>query len=219
MTQKPRNAAQIASQALETLNGLLAIAEETATQQEPTSREIEPSRIYSTTGVPGRYRDAWERPEDHEWSQNFGKICNIVTEGGMACLVGPRGTGKTRLAVEVLREKNPHNAIYATVMGFFLRVRATFGAKGNETEQDIMRELGTARLLILDEVQERGDTSWEDRILTHLLDLRYGKMLPTILIANLTASDFADSVGPSIASRLEETGGICQITGKDHRAK
>ena len=74
-------------------------------------------------------------------------------------------------------------------------------------------------MLILDEVQERGNTAWEDRILTHILDRRYGAMVPTIIIANLTESALVECLGDSIISRLTETGGVIEIDGPSHRLK
>jgi DNA replication protein DnaC len=72
-------------------------------------------------------------------------------------------------------------------------------------------------LLVLDEIQERGNTSWEDRIITHILDRRYGDLMPTVIIANLTKETLADCLGESIVSRMQETGGVMEITGKSHR--
>ena len=48
---------------------------------------------------------------------------------------------------------------------------------------------------------------WEDRLLFELLDRRYGDMTDTLLIANSDRQTFLASVGPSLASRIQETGG------------
>ena len=63
-------------------------------------------------------------------------------------------------------------------------------------------------LLVLDEIQVRSDTEWENSVLTDLIDSRYAAVRSTLLIANLERSALAASLGDSVASRLEETGTI-----------
>lgn len=173
--------------------------------------------ISHTTDLPKRYRAEWNRPMDAVWMDHFRKVTGTVETGGIIALIGPRGTGKTRLAAESIRNHSPEKAIYTTAMGLFLRIRASFGKSSKESEDQIVSELSRCPLLVLDEVQERGNTPWEDRLLTHILDRRYGAMSPTILIANLTLSALVDCLGDSITSRLNETGGILQIDGPSFR--
>lgn len=175
--------------------------------------------IAEKTGVPNRYRAPWERPQDEEWNRTFRRVTACVKSGGIIGLIGNRGTGKTRLACEVMRDQARILGRYTTAMGLFLRIRSGYGKKGGESEADIVREFASAPLLILDELQERGGSEWEDRLLTHVLDARYGDMKPTILIANLTRQALAAQIGDSINSRLTETGGILELTGPSHRTK
>ena len=174
--------------------------------------------ISPRTEVPKRYRAAWPRPQlDAVWMGHFSKIMQKAEDGGIIALIGPRGTGKTRLAAEAMRNLTPDKGVYTTAMGLFIRIRASFGKASKESEDDIVREMARCKMLILDEVQERGNTAWEDRVLTHILDKRYGAMAPTIIIANLTEAALVDCLGDSIISRLTETGGILEIDGPSHR--
>lgn len=176
--------------------------------------------IAPRTEVPKRYRAEWLRPQlDPVWMGHFAKVMQKSEDGGIIALIGPRGTGKTRLAAEAMRNLAPDKGSYTTAMGLFLRIRASFGKNTKESEDDIVKEMATSKLLILDEVQERGNTAWEDRILTHILDRRYGAMAPTIIIANLTEAALVDCLGDSIISRLTETGGILEIDGPSHRTQ
>jgi DNA replication protein DnaC len=175
--------------------------------------------IAEKTGTPGRYRAPWERPTDEAWQNHFARVSACISSGGIIGLIGNRGTGKTRLAAEVMRDHDRIFGRYTTAMGLFLRIRSTYGKKGSESEASIVEELSKAPLLILDEIQERGNTEWEDRLLTHVLDARYGEMRPTILIANLTREALRNQLGESINSRLIETGGILEMTGPSHRVK
>jgi len=179
---------------------------------QPAGRDIE----YGT-GMPKRYREPWERPSDAQWQGYFRRVMDKVETGGIVALIGNRGTGKTRIAAEAVRNYSPDKSTYTTAMGLFLRIRASFGKNNGETEEKIVKEMSQSTLLVIDEVQERGNTAWEDRLLTHILDKRYGAMTPTIIIANLNASELTECLGASISSRINETGGIVTITGKSHR--
>lgn len=207
-------------------------------EEERLAQEKEERRIRSVTltSFPARYCSEWDRPTDAKWVGNFKKISESaikqsekkkrgsqwaekVLSGGIIALVGGRGTGKTRMAAEVCREYVPHSPKYMTAMELFLRIRSTYGGASKETEMSVIKDVSDCPLLVLDEIQERGNTEWEDRLLTHIIDQRYGNDKPTILIANLTKKELAGSLGASIVSRLQETGGIIELTGPSHRTK
>lgn len=188
---------------------------------EPVVATLPPRDFPEISGVPVRYRSEWEMPEDESWIFKFERISARIRDGGMAILVGPRGTGKTRIAVESMRmsPKYLHSMRYTTAMGLFLEIRATW-AKHNATgvtEADVINEYAEASVLCIDEVQERGHTEWEDRLLTHIIDRRYGAMLPTVIIANLLESALLECLGDSIISRVQETGGLIRMEGASHR--
>lgn len=174
------------------------------------------------TGFPAAYRPEWERPMlDTGWTAHLATAANRIRCGGILAMIGPRGTGKTRLAAEASRDFAPSKCRYATAMGVFLRLRRSYhaaaGKAATECEADIVDELATAPLLVLDEIQERGNTPWEDRILTHIIDRRYGDRVPTIIVANLSEAALVDSLGDSIVSRFHECGGVLELNGPSHR--
>lgn len=142
--------------------------------------------------------------------------------GVLAALLGQRGTGKTCIAAGLVREAASRgmSALYVTAMDIFLSVRETFGEKATLTERKAIEVFLAPRLLIIDEMQERGETKWEDRLLTHLIDKRYGALnKDTILIANLQVRELIATLGPSIASRLSEAGGIIECKWGSFRGK
>lgn len=205
----------------EVVSGFAALIEAAPDAPEPIKGTDRAARnIHPATQVPKRYRAEWERPQlDPVWMAHFGKVMQKSEDGGIIALIGPRGTGKTRLAAEAMRNLAPDKGSYTTAMGLFLRIRASFGKNSRESEDEIVSELAKSPMLILDEVQERGNTAWEDRILTHILDRRYGAMVPTIIIANLTETALVECLGDSIVSRLTETGGVIEIDGPSHRTQ
>jgi len=65
-----------------------------------------------------------------------------------------------------------------------------------------------AVLLVIDEVQERGETEFENQKLTAIIDARYRQQRPTLMIGNYkNKAEFAASISPSIVSRIQECGG------------
>lgn len=180
------------------------------------------TEIPDTTNVPARYRKPWPRPEDAEWTRKLELTKKMTSDGGLVLLIGDRGTGKTRLAAEVIRDRLswiPMPDHYTTAMEIFLNIRDAYGKKGPQTEGSIVAELSRCRLLVIDEIQERSNSEWEDRIITHVIDRRYGANLPTIIIGNLTPESMERNLGESVVSRASETGGIIVMTGKSYRMK
>lgn len=172
------------------------------------------------TGLPTRYRRSWKHPEDEQWKRRFRRIKDrLQSDRGILGIIGNRGTGKTQLAAEIIKDLAPDSAIYITAAELFLRLRASFDKASSETESDIVRELSRAKLLVIDELQERSESPWENQRLTLIMDKRYANERPTLLISNLTAGELTASLGDSITDRMRQGGGIIEITGKSHRSK
>lgn len=171
-----------------------------------------------TTGWPEKYYHAVTTPPTgDEWLAGFEKAKRCVDSNGILVLYGKRGNGKTRMAAELALHVG--SSRYRTAMRFFLEVRATYKKRGETTELEVMDELIKAKLLILDEIQERGETAFEDRLLTHVIDARYAALRPTVLIANLTKSELAESLGASIVDRARENGKSIEFNWQSYRAQ
>ena len=172
------------------------------------------------TGLPTRYRRRWKHPDDEQWNSRFRRIKNrLQKDRGIVAMIGNKGAGKTQLAAEIIKDLAPDSATYTTATELFLRLRATFDKEASETEIKIVRELSRTELLVIDELQERSESAWENQRLTLILDKRYANEKPTLLISNLTAAELTASLGDSITDRMRQAGGIVEITGASHRSK
>lgn len=160
---------------------------------------------------------------DAVWTEKTRHLidCHKRSRDLMAALIGPRGTGKTQAAVELMRSacKRGHSVLYTTAMLFFARIKATYQRDAGATELDVINEFCKPDLLVIDEVQVRSESSWENNLLTHLVDTRYGRMLGTLFIGNLSPDSFRECVGDSIHSRLAQTGGIFVFNGNSFRSQ
>lgn len=147
-----------------------------------------------------------------EWSQAGVRLNNAAKPGAIIGLVGPRGTGKTQMAVEVIKGYLAANyiAMYVKAMDIFLSIRESYGAAANSSERRAVEYWMGGDLLVIDELQVRGETEWENRLLTHIVDKRYDAMKTTLLVANYTPDELAEAVGASIARRIEECGGVIE---------
>jgi DNA replication protein DnaC len=165
--------------------------------------------------VPKRHlRPLIEQPHER-WVAAAERLRAGLGTGFLYALLGDRGTGKTRLAAATIREcirrtvKNSPDtnrpAWYRKTLDLFLDVRASFKSEG-KTEREVLAPYLAVDLLVLDEIQERGGTDFEDRMLTYVIDKRYDANKDTLLISNLKAGDFGKHVGPSIVDRLRECG-------------
>ena len=130
--------------------------------------------------------------------------------GTLVALVGGRGPGKTQLAVCAMHRAclAGRSSRYIKALDYFAEVKAAYSDYVKEEERDVIKRFCLPTLLVVDGMEERGETSWEDRMLSHLIDRRYDDMKDTILVANLRQDKFEESIGTSAASRLRETGGI-----------
>lgn len=152
-------------------------------------------------------------------------------------MIGQRGTGKTRLAVSLARRvilsecdrppRPPSDAaanypppggwrmeqptLYTKAIGYFMSIRESFKPTG-PSELEVLDRFRAPRLLIVDEIQERGNSEWEDRMLVHLVDMRYDDQKDTVLIGNLKPEELAASLGTSIVSRIREAGTVMECT-------
>lgn len=159
-------------------------------------------------------------PQYTEWNTSLADIKNRIGGGALIVITGERGRGKTQLAVEAIRitTAGGWSARYAKVMDIFLAIRATYEEKG-ETEMSAIQQFLTPNLLVIDEMEERKETSFEDKLLTHIIDKRYDSLRDTILISHLPLERIADSVGLSIAGRLQETGCVIVCDWPSFREK
>jgi len=195
-------------------------------EQERKDRAVEMSRIFRNAGFPARHMNFRAIQADTPWDACAKSITQRLGQGGIIALIGIRGTGKTQMVVEATRlylakwdgwTDSPPSPMYARAMSVFIDIRGSYRKDAALTESRVIQHYRKPSLLVLDDMHDRGESAWEDRMLTHIIDLRYGDMKDTILISNQKPEDFAEQVGTSIMSRLTETGGIIVCDWKSFR--
>jgi DNA replication protein DnaC len=121
-------------------------------------------------------------------------------------LIGREGTGKTHIAVAVLKDviARGFTGLYWNVPELFLELRRLMNESAELTESDLFDEARRADLLVLDDLgAERSSEYVTDRLYV-LINGRYGDDMPTIVTTNRGFDELRTQIGPRIFSRICE---------------
>jgi DNA replication protein DnaC len=218
-------------QASETIESILARLQQEATilpQAQVEARRAERDQHKAQELIAELMRK-WNAPKrqvnaevvvDGEWGKLLHALYPKLGTGFLIVLHGTHGGGKTQLAVELMRYqvmKRLKSARFTTAMEFFMAVKATYREGSEKDETQLVEEFCKPGLLVVDEVEKRGESSWENNLLFHLFNKRYNDEKDTVLISNLPATDLSLHLGPSLVSRLNETGGMISCNWPSRR--
>jgi DNA replication protein DnaC len=148
----------------------------------------------------------------------------VETKEGKLVLLGSNGTGKTHLAVGVVRELS--GRLYS-MYEITTRIRASYVSGAKETELDIVDELARVEMLAIDEIGRTKGSEAETNWLSYIIDKRHTRNLPLMLISNKHTRKSCPSGGcekclenyisEDVMSRLSEDGHLVTMTGQDYR--
>lgn len=170
-------------------------------------------------GIPERFRDrsldAYAATTDGQkralafarsYAEGFGDPANA---GKSALFLGLPGTGKTHLAIGIALHimAEGRTAMFATVMRAIRTIKDTWRKGADHSEAEAIDALVFPDLLILDEIGIQFGSDAEKLLLFDVLNERYERRRPTILLSNLTAKEVTGYLGERIMDRLREDGG------------
>ena len=120
---------------------------------------------------------------------------------------GKPGTGKSHLATAIAKEIMPGvTAFYTSAIDAVRMIRDTWRRDSVKTESQVLEELASIDLLILDEVGVQYGTEAEQVSLFDIIDKRYRDLMPTILLTNLNTKGMREFLGDRSYDRLRENG-------------
>lgn len=131
--------------------------------------------------------------------------------GRSAIFCGKPGTGKTHLAVGIGLHAMTLGklVLFTTVQRAVRRVKDSWRKDSQESETDVIDMLVEPDLLILDEIGVQFGSDFEKNLMFDILNERYEKSRPSLLLSNLTAQEVKAFLGERVYDRLREDGGKC----------
>ena len=177
-------------------------------------------RKIGDAGIPERFRDrslpgfvvkTFAQGNALEFAKSYADNFDAALKTGRSALfLGKPGTGKTHLAVGIgmqIMQRDNRSVLFTTVMRAIRRVKDTWSRDSRESESEAIAALVFPDLLILDEVGVQFGSDTEKLILFDVLNERYEKRRPTLMLSNLGLDDVRAFLGDRIFDRLREDGG------------
>lgn len=146
-----------------------------------------------------------------------------LQKGGGLVMCGKPGTGKNHLALAIARHaitEHQSSAVFTTALKIAREYKSTWSKGSTRTEDDVIRYFTRPDLLIIDEVGVQFGSDAEKLIMFEIINTRYERMKPTILISNQTKDELAAFIGERVIDRMSDGGGCTlSFTWDSYRSK
>ncbi len=179
-------------------------------------RQVDAIRLFSESRVPRAHslivqdKRLWIKCEP--WSEALRRVLGLLMPsrvGATVAVLGSYGTGKTQLAAFACYwcARNQLSSMYLKVDAMVQRLNDARNTD-NAALEDVMDQYKTPYLLVLDEIDKRGETWYEDRVMCRVIDDRYTAGRSTLFMGNYTWEGFDAIIDPSIRDRIDERGEV-----------
>ncbi|PUB87047.1 MAG: ATP-binding protein [gamma proteobacterium symbiont of Ctena orbiculata] len=200
-------------------------------RQEARQRDLE--KALNRAGIPERFAGkTFATYQNLGTSQKVARsTCELYADqframkGNGVCMIltGSPGTGKTHLAVSVLRNviDSGNTGLFVSVSEMLRKIRNTYAKGSKQTEEEAFSMFVKPTLLVLDEVGVAiGDEEKRKAMVFDVLNARYNALRPTIIIGNLTVEEMQSYLGERVWDRLMEGGSpVVAFTGESYRQR
>lgn len=195
---------------------------------EKTTTEI----LLDHCGVKKRFQDASMsnfRPINEKAKECL-EVCQCFVDnwlsaqetGSNLVLCGKPGTGKTHLAIAIMRELVEHHEaeIFLTTIQRMIRaVRGAWKDNAERTEYEVIDFYCGLDLLVIDEIGLQNGTDSEKLIVSEIINMRYESMKPTVFISNFTVTEIENFLGYRCMDRILESAAILGFDWESQRGQ
>ncbi len=129
----------------------------------------------------------------------------VMDKGISMVFCGKPGTGKTHIAIGIIHEWKTSKR-YINARALTRAIRATY-SDNKTNEQDVIDQFALYDLLVIDEIGKQFTTDNERFAMFDIINERYNRMKPTILVTNMTLKDMQEFLGEDTMDRIRESGG------------
>lgn len=200
---------------------------------ESRMREADIQRMMFSLGIPARFGDCTldnYQPVNAE-AERCLKVCKAyaakwperLKQGGGLVMCGKPGTGKNHLALAIAKQvisEHLSPVRFTTALKIARDFKSTWSKTSSLTENDVIHEYTSPHLLIIDEVGVQFGSEAEKLIMFEIINTRYERMRPTILISNQTKEELAAFIGERVIDRMNDGGGCTlAFTWDSYRAR
>src|ERR1700758_2579392 len=146
--------------------------------------------------------------EAHFLASNFAKKCDPRGDKGLL-IIGKIGTGKTHLAVGIIKEliiNRGISCLFCDYRELLKEIQNFYNSTVQTTELDVLRPVFETDVLVLDELGAVKPTEWVWDTVSLILNTRYNDNRTTIITTNFDDQPAATVAGPRGAGREETLG-------------
>ena len=138
-------------------------------------------------------------------------------------MIGKTGTGKTHLCYGIMKKfikKYPMTGCPKMIKcAELIRLFKANWQTKQTTEQRIIDDFSNYKFLIINEIGIQFNSEMEKQYLTEIVDNRYERMYPTILVGNITMPEITISIGDRIIDRFRQDGKVLAFDWESYRGK
>ncbi|HHU4566219.1 TPA: ATP-binding protein, partial [Escherichia coli] len=202
-------------------------------QAEQRARQSKIEYLLNSLNIPERFKNCtlqnYEPVNDD--AKRVLKVCQAyaskwperLQKGGGLVMCGKPGTGKNHLALAIARHaiiEHQSSVIFTTALKIAREYKSTWSKAATRTEEEVIRQFTHPDLLIIDEVGVQFGSDAEKLIMFEIINTRYERMKPTILISNQTREELAAFIGERVLDRMSDGGGCTlSFTWDSYRSK